>query len=140
MPKQIISSKPYFQQKLPKKVVLTKRVRVKDKYECQVSLWVPDIPYSKNAPGVGLTMSHGAGDNRQYLRLIFADLKDLRIFMGELNNFILNSLGPVENAFRNALAEWEGMMLKRTTPKSIPQDFHNPFDDVPNNKADELPS
>ncbi len=97
----------HFPQKLPKKVELKKRVVVDAGYECDVSMWVPENPISKNPPKMGLTFSHGKDDQRQYIRFIFEDVENLKKFIGSLNHFVLENVGTIEKFLLEAQTDWQ---------------------------------
>ena len=97
---------PIFKQKLPKKCVLTKRIHVSKDYDCQASLWIPDTPYSKYPPGIGLTLRHGKDETRQHVRVIFGDPQGLVDFARDLNNFIKGSLEVICKHHGEAFSEW----------------------------------
>ena len=108
----ITDIKPYFKQKLPKKIVVSRRIRVTAKYHCQVTFWIPDIPYSKNAPGIGMTIRHGQGDQKEFLRLVFSDSRDLENFISELGMFVLDVFNNLKDEHLKAMIEWESYRLK----------------------------
>ncbi len=105
--------KPKFKQNLPKKIVLSKRIKVSRTYECQVTMWVADTPVSKFVPGIGLSIRHGKGEGKDTIRLVFSSIEDLRSFMGDLNLFILNNQDKVMGALNEALEEWHMARAKR---------------------------
>ena len=108
-----VRMKPMFKQALPKKATVSSPIKVTEKYECTVSMWVPHIPYSKNAPGIALTMRHGHGDTSEYFRLIFKDDQSLRAFMENLNRFIVMKLPYIAEAHKEAMGEWIEAQAKR---------------------------
>jgi hypothetical protein len=112
MSKYLADLKPYFKQTLPKKIVVSRRIRVNPKYECTVTFWIPDIPYSKNPPGLGMTMRHGHGEQKEFLRLVFTTTEDLKEFTGQFNQFVLDNIIELNKVLRDALLEWEAYRLK----------------------------
>ncbi len=108
-----VRMKPIFKQALPKKATVSGQVKVTDKYECTVGMWVPHIPYSKNAPGIALTLRHGHGETSEYFRLIFKQESDLRVFLENLNRFITSKLPYIAEAHREAIGEWIEAQAKR---------------------------
>ncbi len=105
--------KPKFKQNLPKKIVLSKRLRVSPRYECQVTFWVPDTPYSPFVPGIGMTIRHGKGEGKDSVRLVFGGVEDLKNFFSAFNMFTLDSLENVKKAFEEAVREWQVCRSKR---------------------------
>ena len=128
-----IRMKPMFKQALPKKATVSGQVKVTDKYECTVSMWVPHIPYSKNAPGIALTMRHGHGDTSEYFRLIFKQGSDLKVFLENLNRFVTSKLPYIEDAHNEALGEWMEAQAKR-------HGYRAEFGDLRTESADLKPS
>jgi hypothetical protein len=105
--------RPKFKQNLPKKIVLSKRIHVSKRYECQVTFWVPDTPYSPYPPGIGMNIRHGKGDGKDSVRLIFSNVDDLKNFLGILNMFTLDNLSKVGGALDEAVREWQVGRTKR---------------------------
>ena len=105
--------KAKFKQNLPKKIVLSKRIKVSRTYECQVTMWVPDTPYSKFTPGIGVTIRHGKGEGKDSVRLVFGGTEDLKKFLTDLNMFVLDNFEKVGGAFREAIEEWTAGRMKR---------------------------
>lgn len=97
---------PIFKQSLPKKCVYTKRISVKKGYDCQASLWIPDTPYSKYPPGIGLTVRHGKDSSKQRVRFVFQTTQELVDFSKEFQNFILEHLEEVLRYHGEAVSEW----------------------------------
>ncbi len=106
-----------YRQQLPKKATVTERVRVGSRYECTVAMWVPDIPYSSNAPGIALTLRHGYGDASEYFRLIFKESADLQNFVEGLNRFVTSKLPYIADIHKDALMEWIEAQAKRQNPE-----------------------
>ncbi len=93
-------------QKLPKKIVRSKRLPVKGNYQVYVSAWIMDVPYSKHPPGVCLTFSHGRADSRQYIRLVFEDIEGIITFGNKLADFLKENMYALTDALIEALKEW----------------------------------
>ncbi len=104
--------KGFFQQ-LPKKAVVSDSIKVTEQYECMASLWVPNIPYSSNAPGIAFTLRHGYGEASQYFRLIFKEESALRVFAENLNRFLVEKLPHIGVEHREAVGEWIEAQAKR---------------------------
>ncbi len=102
-----------FPQKLPKRIELKKRVSIDEGYECDVSLWVPENPISKNPPKIGFTFSHGKDDQRQYIRFILSDGQRVKDFIKEINYFVLENLGIIEKHLNEANTDWQLHRKKR---------------------------
>lgn len=105
---------PIFKQKLPKKIVKSKRIRVRKGYEAQVSFWIMDMPYSKEPPAICMTIRHGKAETNQYIRLAFPDIEDLKFFFGEINNFCLDNIEILKEELDEAIEEWIDLHFKIT--------------------------
>lgn len=100
-------------QQLPKKIVQSKRFYLKpleqpysDKknpYSVYMSVWVPDVPYSKNRPCIALTIR---GRKDEYIRLIFNSMFELNKFVMDIQNWITDIFAPVQEALIKARQEW----------------------------------
>ena len=113
----LTTMKPVFRQKLPKKMLRTQKIRVNKDYECLVSFWIPDTPYSKTKPGIGMTIRHGRKDSNQYIRLIFPAFEDLRKFISEIINFTLQTEKSLTDTLAEAEKEWNAMREKSLEAK-----------------------
>jgi len=117
-----------FKQALPKIATVTRQLRVSDAYKCTVSMWVPNIPYSKNAPGIALTLRHGYGDSNEYFRLIFKTDDDLKIFMKELTEFVVEKLPQMKVAHDEAFGNWlEGQAKRQGYKEGLVKDNHKEY-------------
>jgi hypothetical protein len=101
--------RPKFKQHLPKKLLLSKRVKINKGYECSATFWIPDTPYSKEPPKIGLTMRHGKAGLEQHIRFVFSSIEEIRSFFGSLNVFALDCLGDLEKVQGEAMEEWRAL-------------------------------
>lgn len=99
-------------QKLPKRYVASKCLKLTDGYRINLTFWVPHIPYSRNKPKVGFTMSHGPRHQRQYFRLIFESNDYIKGFMAALCEFYLAIESEIEKAHKEELQEWQDLWDK----------------------------
>jgi len=100
-------------QSLPKKILLTKRIPIRTehekykKYEIKVNLWVMDVPFSSEKPKIGLTLSHGKGLKRQYLRIVFEDTDEILLFLSEIASFVCENDDALTQVLEEAISEWK---------------------------------
>ncbi len=100
------SIRPKFKQNLPKKLLKSRRIKINKGYECSATFWIPDTPYSKNPPKIGLTIRHGKDGLEQRVRFVFSSIEEIRSFLGALNVFALDSLTDLEAGHKEAMQEW----------------------------------
>jgi len=104
-------------QQLPKKIVLRKKVPIASDdgkpYYINISIWIPDTPYSRYKPKVVLTISHGkTGRSRQYIKIVGRNPKDICAFTAMLNFFAYEHLDILNQKYSEALIEWEDLQKK----------------------------
>jgi len=104
-------------QQLPKKIVLRDKLPIAsddgEAYYINVSVWIPDTPYSRYKPKVVLTISHGkAGRSRQYIKIVGRNPKDICAFASLLFSFAYRHLDILNKKYSEALMEWEEFQRK----------------------------
>lgn len=130
-------------QKLPKKLCISKRIPIEHPdpskkqnktYEVYSSIWIMDFPTSVGPPGISLTISHGKGIKRQYLRLVFKNYDEMTLFLVELAEFITQNSEIIEEKHEEALQEWKNTWDAITNAKNNPpKTKKEPINDNNNN-------
>lgn len=117
------SLEPFRKQSLPKKVILKKRIPLKSQetpysrspsssgsFECLITFWIPDVPYSSLRPKICLTMQSGYGK----IRLVFEDWNDLVNFNFAITEMLIDNKEIIIQKLDEALQEWEECQKKKS--------------------------
>ena len=101
-------------QTTPKKLMLSKDFPISKTYRVRATVWIPNNPVQKNQPMVVLTLSHGAGSKRQYVRLAFENYQELTKMVLDIGNWLLNdeNMDVIPKKLNEAIQEWKDTWAK----------------------------
>jgi hypothetical protein len=98
---------------LPKKLVLTTEVSLqgqeqpytkdKKRFNLRATLWIPNVPYSRIIPKIGLTLSAGG----KWLRLMFNTPNDAKLLFDALKRFTQQNSRTLARVLKEARIEQE---------------------------------